>query len=460
MTNQQGELKQVLGPISAACVVIGAIVGVGIFFTPSRVAELAGSSDLALLAWCIGGLIALVGSLTFAELGGMYPRSGGQYEILRDAYGSPAGFLFVFCNATAVQAGAIAVIAIFVANNIGVLLYGHPLDSVSSMQIAVASIVILALANIVGVRWGAHIQNLTVATKLGALLAIIVAACWVAAPEAAPPVTTAAPESSAWSRVFAALVPVLFSFGGWQHGLWIAGEIRDPRRNVPRAIIGGVLVVIAVYVLAAWAYLDLLGFRAVVQSKTLAADALDRAWPNVGSRLIALAVTISAFGVLNAQLLSGPRLIMAMSRDGKFFRPFGLVHPESGTPYLAIMLLAALGLTLLLSAGENGTNAILNGVVFIDSTFFLLTGLALIVLRYRAPSQPRPVRVPFYPLLPILFVLGECAVISGALLDSSVRGSSIIGMIWIAGALVCYLIFFRSYNGRKPSPAEPPRETH
>lgn len=446
MTIHEGELKRVLGPVSAACVVIGAIVGVGIFFTPSQVAESAGSGQLAIIAWCLGGVIALVGALTFAELGGMYPRSGGQYEILRDAYGSPPAFLFVFCNATAVQAGAIAVIALVFAGNLSVLVMGRTSLPTETMQIAVVSIIVLALANIAGVQWGSKIQNLTVATKLAALLVIILAAVFFSTPHAIPQAVPSKPVLSVWSGLFAALVPVLFSFGGWQHALWIAGEIKDPQKNIPRAIIGGVMVVIAVYVAAAWAYLDLLGFAGVANSETLAADAIDRVWPSYGSRVIALAVSISAFGVLNAQLLSGPRLIMAMSRDGKFFSPFGRVHHEAGTPHMAILLLTALGLVLLLSGGSDGTSKILTGVVFIDSTFFVLTGFALLVLRWRKPSATRPVRVPFYPIVPLLFVLGECAVIAGSLLDQNVRESSYIGMVWIVGALICYVIFFRNYN--------------
>jgi APA family basic amino acid/polyamine antiporter len=452
MTIHEGELKRVLGPISAACVVIGAIIGVGIFFTPSQVAASAGSGQLALMAWCLGGVIALVGALTFAELGGMYPRSGGQYEILRDAYGSPLAFLFVFCNATAVQAGAIAVIALVFADNLSVLILGQSSPTMQSMQIAVLSIVVLTMANIAGVQWGSKIQNLTVATKLAALLVIILAAIFFFTPSAIPKTSPSKPLVSIWSGLFAALVPVLFSFGGWQHALWIAGEIKDPQKNIPRAIIGGVMVVIVVYVAAAWAYFDLLGYSGVANSRTLAADAINRFWPSYGSRVIALAVSISAFGVLNAQLLSGPRLIMAMSRDGKFFKLFGRIHHQAGTPHLAILLLTALGLALLVAGGSDGTSKIVTGVVFIDSTFFVLTGFALLVLRWRRPTAPRPVRVPLYPIVPLLFVLGECAVIAGSLLDQNVRESSYIGMVWIVGAFICYVIFFRNYNEPNPAP--------
>ncbi len=444
MNPNEGELKRVLGPISAGCIVIGAIVGVGIFFTPSRVAELAGSANLALLTWGIGGVIALVGGLTFAELGGMYPKSGGQYDILRDAYGTPIAFLFVFCNATAVQAGAIAVIAAIVAKNLGVLVYGVAPGSSGILLVAIAAIVGLAAANMIGVRWGSDIQNLTVFIKLAALGLIIVLAVLFVTPAGKTDVAPLALPASPWKGVFSGLVPVLFSFGGWQQGLWLAGEIRNPEKNVPRAIIFGVLVVITVYLAANWAYLDLLGYAGVVNTETLAADAVGKVWPNFGSRLIAAAVAISAFGVLNAQLLTGPRLIMAMSRDGRFFRPFGNVDAIRGTPILAIALLAGLGLVLLITGGEKGADRILTGVVFVDSTFFLLTGLAVIILRSKLPNVNRPVRVPFFPVIPLLFVFGEMVVIAGALLDPNYRSSSYLGMIWIAVAFVVYLAFFRT----------------
>lgn len=443
MNSNEGELKRVLGPISAACVVIGAIIGVGIFFTPKDVAILAGSANLAMLTWGIGGLIGLVGGLTFIELGGMYPKSGGQYDILRDAYGTPIGFLFVFCNATAVQAGAIAVIATVFATNLGVLVTGEVPGAASALAIAIGSIVILAVANIVGVRWGSQIQNLTVAAKLAALLLIILLAVFTSTPAVEIASAGPSPAKSAWAGVFSGLVPVLFSIGGWQQGLWLAGEIRQPEKNVPRAILFGVLIVIAVYLLANWAYLHLLGYDGVINSQALTAEAVGRVWPQFGAKFIAAAVAISAFGVMNAQLLTGPRLIMSMARDGRFFRSFGEVHPKSKTPALAIVLLAAVGLALLLVAGEKGAGYILNGVVFVDSTFFLLTGLAVIILRYKMPQANRPVRVPLYPLVPILFVLGEVVVITGSMLEPKYRDSAFIGMIWIAVAYLLYLAFFR-----------------
>ncbi len=440
------KLKRVLGPLDATCVVIGAIIGVGIFFTPSRVAELAGSGQLALWTWAIGGGIALLGALTFAELGGLYPRSGGQYDMIRDAWGTLPAFLFVFCNATAIQAGAIAIIAIVCAQNLGIAAGGTLAGPVLTV---VAAVLILGLltANALGVRWGARIQNLTVVAKVATLLSVTVLAAVLGA--GGGPVDEAGDAVSGVVRagvvgaIFAGLVPALFSFGGWQHALWMAGEVRRPRRNVPRAIVGGVLVVVIVYVLVNWAYLHLLGYDGVVASKAIAADAVAVVWPGVGKRFVALAVAVSAFGVLNAQLLAGPRLVYAMARDGRFFRPFALVSARFGTPVAAIGLIGGLALVLLVAAGERAVVRLLTGVVFIDAIFFVLTAAALLVLRRRRPAARRPVRVPLYPLVPLLFIVGELGVITGAALDPTVRVAAVIGLAWIVAGTVCYLLFFR-----------------
>ncbi len=440
------KLKRVLGPFDATCVVVGAIIGVGIFFTPSRVAEIAGSGQLALWTWAIGGGIALLGALTFAELGGLYPRSGGQYDMLRDAWGTLPAFLFVFCNATAIQTGAIAIIAIVCAQNLGIAAGG---SLAGGMLTVVAVVLILGLltANALGVRWGARIQNLTVVAKVATLLTVTVLAAVLGAGggpvDEADDAVSGVVRAGVVGAIFAGLVPVLFSFGGWQHALWMAGEVRRPRRNVPRAIVGGVLVVVIVYVLVNWADLRLLGYDGVVASDATAADAVAAVWPGAGKRLVALAVAVSAFGVLNAQLLAGPRLVYGMARDGRFFRPFAQASERFGTPVAAIVLIGGLALVLLVAAGGRVVDRLLTGVVFIDAIFFVLTAAALLVLRRRRPAARRPVRVPLYPLVPLLFIAGELGVITGAALDPRVRGAAVIGLAWIVAGTVCYLLFFR-----------------
>lgn len=449
---QRDALRRVLGPFDATCIVVGAIVGVGIFFTPSSVARTAGSGGMAMAAWAIGGGIALLGALTFAELGGLYPRTGGQYEILRDAYGPMTSFVYVFCNATAIQAGAIAIIALICADNLGLAAGGDALTGRSQQIVAVGMIVGLTGANALGVKFGSSIQNLTVVAKIGTLLAVTLVAAF-AAPTAASSIASQASTQPAGGAVFgplaAALVPAAFSFGGWQHALWMGGEVRRPERNVPRAIIVGVLVVIAVYLLANWAYLRLLGYDGVVESKAIAADAVASVWPLYGKRVIAGAVAVSAFGVLNAQLLSGPRLIYRMATDGRFPSVFAAASRRFKTPVAAIALLGGMALCLLWVAVSrpNGFDDLLNGVVLIDVVFFAITGSALIRLRSTRPKAARPVRVPGYPVLPILFVAGELAILVGAFWNEAHRDAAYVAVAWIIAAGVCFLLWFRESRG-------------
>ncbi|MBL9032782.1 MAG: amino acid permease [Phycisphaerae bacterium] len=433
---------RVLGPFDATCIVIGAIIGVGIFFNPAKVAAPVETPTLALACWGLGGLLALCGALAFAELGRRYHASGAQYEVLRDAAGPLPAFLYVFCNATAIQAGAIAVIAVVCAQNLAIAagVPGSPLV----VPAGVALIVALVVANVAGVRWGSRIQNLTVVAKLLTLLAIIAIALTLAP---ARPATAPAPPPSALPGVLgvlAGLVHTFFAYGGFQHALWIGGEVRDPRRNVPRAIVVGVLIVVAVYVLANWAYLRLLGHDGVAGSKGLAAEAVGAAWPGAG-RVVAGAVALSAFGVLNAQLLSGPRLVYGMARDGRFFRPFAALHPRFGTPVAAIVLLGVMAVALLLAAGFGGVDKLTTGVVFIDGVFFALTAASVLILRARrAWPQAQGRAVPGATAAAAVFFVGELGLLTGAYLDPSTRSAAFIGVGWIVVAAGVYLVRFRS----------------
>ena len=458
-----------LGPIDATCVVIGAIIGVGIFFTPSQVASLCRSESLTLIAWTIGGAIALCGALVFAELGRRYHGSAAHYQILRDSYGPLVGFVFVFCNATAIIAGSMGIIAIICARNL-LELVGHPQPPWSVVAIISCALILgLMVANIVGVRWGARIQNLTVYAKLLTLLAIIVMAQLMTAPVHQPQrvVEPAVEQVNVLTALTAALVATLFSYGGWQQALWIAGEIKNPARNLSRAIIGGVVIVVAAYLLVNWAYIKLLGIEGVANSKALAADAVGAMAPHAGRRVIAAAVALSAFGILNAQLLTGPRLIFGLSRDGRFFRSFGLLSGRFGTPMLAIVLLALFAVALIIAAGERAIDRLLTGVVFIDGVFFVLTGLALLVLyiqerRARSRStqtdagpqaprlQPRASTLLAWIVLPI-FIIGEVGVVIGAYLNKDVRNSAYIGAAWMIFAVILYFAGFSKSDAERPN---------
>ncbi|HEV2104882.1 MAG TPA: amino acid permease [Candidatus Eisenbacteria bacterium] len=448
MTPAARELPRVLGLWDATCVVIGAIVGVGIFFTPRGVADVTGSAAGALLAWGLGGAIALLGALTFAELGRLRPVAGGQYLILRDAFGRAPAFLFVFCNLTAVQAGAVAIIAIVCAQNLGVALHGAAPAAAWVLPIAAGLVAALAVVNVAGVRGGAGVQDATVVVKLLVFAALVAVALGVRAAPAAAAGPAAAVTPLRFAPLFTGVTLTLFAYGGWQQALWMAGETREAARTVPRAILLGVGVVVLAYLSANWAYLHLLGLAGVRRAPELAADAFSVASPNLGRRLAAGAVAVSAFGVLNAQLLSGPRLTWAMAREGQFFAPFARLLPRAGTPAAAILLLAGLGTALALGLGPARTDALTAGVVVVDATFFALTGLALPVLRRRAGR-----RAGWRDAAAVVFAALELLAIAGSLLERDVRPVALSAIGWMGAAGITWAVWFRRRGAPAAAPA-------
>ena len=258
---------------------------------------------------------------------------------------------------------------------------------------------------------------------------------------AAAPVATQAPAPLTFPMLFAGVTLTLFSYGGGQQALWVAGEVTSARSTVPRALLLGVGIVVAAYMLANWAYLDLLGFEGVRTAKTLAADAFSAASSGWGRRIAAGAVAVSAFGVLNAQFLTGPRLTWAMARDRLFFAPFARLHPRFSTPAAAILLLGALASALTLGLGLARTDLLTTGVVVVDATFFALTGLALPILRRAAPQAERgPAWV---AAAAVAFSVLQLMAITGSLLARDVRLVALTGLAWIGAAAITWALFFR-----------------
>jgi len=438
-------LPRVLGLWDATCVVVGAIVGVGIFFNPRDVALISGGAGAAMLAWGVGGVVALLGAITFAELGRMRPVAGGQYHVLRDAFGRPPAFLFVFCNLTAVQAGGVAIIAIVCAQNLAVALHGTDPGEAWTLGVATLLAWVLAGVNVAGVRSGAGLQNATVVLKLLAIGAVIALAALVP-PGAGPAAEASAPRPITFPSLFAGVTLTLFAYGGWQQALWMAGEVRNADRVVPRAILLGVAVVVAVYLAANWAYFDLLGFGGVREARALAADAISVWSPGLGRRLAAAAVALSAFGVLNAQFLTGPRLTWAMARDGAFFAPFARLSPRFATPAAAIVLLAVLSTALTLGLGLARTDLLTTGVVVVDAVFFALTGLALPILRRRHPGGDH--RPKWLNAAAVAFAALELLAVAGSLMQKDVRVVALSGLGWIVAAAATWALFF----ARRPAP--------
>jgi basic amino acid/polyamine antiporter, APA family len=414
-------LPRVLDLRHLVAIVIGAIIGVGIFFTPAQVARIAGSEERALLLWAVGGACAAAGGVVFGELGRRFPHAGGQYRVMLAGWGPFAAFVYVVSLLTAIQPGAAAIIAHIAARNLALAL-GVSLSSNALIGVALALIGAVVIANTIGVRQSAGVQLFTVTAKLATLGGIVALAI------AHQPAVVAA----------AGLLPAMFSYGGWQHALWMAGEVRDPERTLPRGIGIGVAVVILAYVGAAWAYFELLGFDGVTNAKALAAEAVAVVLPGAGARVVAGAVAISAFGVLNAQFLAGPRQVWALARDGLFFGALGHLHPARSTPHLAILALGVCASTALVVAGPDGVGQLTAWTVVVDTLFFALTALVLLKLQWAER------RATFATFAAVAFVLIELAAMVGALASPQVRAAALTGLGWVLGISLLYLRFRRS----------------
>ncbi len=450
--------RRSLGGLHATAVVIGAIIGVGIFLTPGKVAAVAGSAEGALLLWAAGGVIALAGALSMAEIGARFPTSGGEIVALQRMLGPLPAFLFGWCLLTAIQTGVLVIVTLFAAQNLAAAA-GTSWDAGAVSGVATAMLAALMAVNLLGVRQGAAAQTTTVALKLLALAALTAVGAWVAlggeqaAPVAAPVASAAPAEGVPW---LAGLAACLFSYGGFHQVTWVGGEVRDPQRVLPRAILVGVGIVVASYLAANLTYFGLLPFEVVTASSTLAADAVGTVLPGWGRRITAAALAVSAFGLANTLLLTSPRVYFALAQEGLFPRALGRLDGGRAVPAAAIWLQGGLAIVLLWLAGGEAMDQLVNGVVFLDWIFHLLACAGLILVWRRGEPSPG-FRTPAMPLPPLVFVLGTLVALGATFLDPAVRRSSLLGLVWVgAGCLVYFLMLRR--RGLNPPAAGPKRD--
>ena len=392
--------------------VIGGIIGAGIFVSPAVVAERVGTSGLTLGVWALGGLVALAGAFCFAELAARLPRAGGGYVYLREAFGALPAFLYGWALLLVIATGATAAVA-FTFARYAIALTGLPAGA--ERPLAVGAIVLVVGLNYVGVRPAAFTQNFFTLLKLAALALVIGAGVYFAptavSSTAVSPTAVSPTAVGVWLAMGTALIPVLFTYGGWQQTNFIAEEIVDPQRTLPRALTLGVLAVIAVYVLANAAYLRVLGAAGLAHSTAPAAATLAATLGPVGEKLISAGIAASTFGFLNLVVLVTPRVFQAMAADGVFFKRMAELHPRYRTPGAAILLQGAWAVALALT----GTYArLLDYVVFGDWIFFGLCGAAVFALRGRGGETS--FRTPGYPVVPAFFVLAAAAVTVSAVL--------------------------------------------
>ena len=392
----------------ATMIVISGIIGSGIFINPYVVAQKVHTPFLILAVWIAGGVIALFGAFVFAELSTVMPRVGGQYAFFREAFSPLVAFLYGWGLLLIVQSGATAAVAVAFAQYVARLV---ALPDGSTPWLAAAILLTLAGFHALGIKPGAVVINLLTFSKTLAIGALIVGAFVLTKNSGLTWKPLVPPELggvSLLSAFFAGLVPAMFAYGGWQNLNYVAEEVKEPQRNLPRAILIGVFCVIAVYVSANVAYVHVLGAPDLAATKTPAADMASRLVGVTGARVISLLIVISTFGFMNLALLSAPRVYYAMAADGLFFRSLARLSSRFRAPTASILLQGGIAAVYALA---NTYDRLLSYAVFADWIFFALAGASLIVFRRTLADAPRPFPVPAYPWVPLLFILAGAGIV-------------------------------------------------
>ena len=424
-------LARRLGPFDATMIVMGGIIGSGIFINPYVVARQVHSTGLILGAWAAGGVIALLGAFVYAELASLRPEVGGQYAYLRDAWHPSVAFLYGWGLLLVVQSGGMAAVAVAFAH------YLRELINVAAPDwaIAVVTLAILTLINCLGVRSGSNTQNVLMLLKLAALVMLVVVGLAQDPPEKGFSVSPYATPPTVLTFA-AAMTPVMFAYGGWQTASFMSAELRKPRRDLAIGLILGVIGVISVYLLVNLAYLRALLPGGLALTTTPASATMRAAWGETGATLIAAGIAISTLGFLSQGMLTAPRVYYAMAEDGLFFRAVGKVHPKTQVPVLAIVLQGVVAVAIALS----GTyEQILSYVVAVDFIFFGLTGAALFVFRRRLGKGA--FRTPGHPVTTAIFTIACWVIVAGTFARSPVN--STIGLGILAAGLPAYWFWRR-----------------
>lgn len=423
-----------LNGFDATLLVMGGIVGVGIFFNPRAIAELVPDPRWFLGVWALGGLVALFGALTFAELGGSFPEHGGWYVFLRSAFGPFTAFLFACVVMFVISTGAIAVmVSICTANCAGIVPGVGPPGSASASATGAAIIVVVTAITLLGVKASASFQNLCMLIKIAAIAALVIGAFCVFTPSGPAPDPAIALESGGLvGGAVRALLPVLFSCGGWQMLCYVAPQVREPQRVLPRAILFGVLAVVALYVAVNAAYLHVLGIGGIATDPQFASSMARRAFGPTGATILRGAMAVSALGVCVVTMIVTPWLYVAMAREGLFFKRFARLHPRTGAPVDALLVQMALALAYWFSSRAE---LLVDSVVFVEWIFHALVAIALLRLRRDRPGLPRPFRSWLYPLAPIGYLVVAVVVVGGNLLHPDLRSIGIGTTVIVLAAL-------------------------
>jgi basic amino acid/polyamine antiporter, APA family len=418
-------LPRVLGLSDLIFLIIGTVIGSGIFLVPGTVLRPLGNSiPWAISVWVTGGIVSLLGALTYGELSAMKPQAGGLYIFIRDCFGPLPAFLFGWTLFFVISAGSVATLSVAFTNYLGAFLTLKP---ICARVVSLAVILLVALVNVRGTRQSANFQNVTTITKIFAIFFMSILLLYLGkgfSARTAPPIHLGATGIASGFGI--AMIGVLWAYEGWQYATFSAGETVNPQRNFPLAFLLSLAVLIMLYVLANLGYIAALGANGVSQSTNVASSAMGLLVGPVAAKLVAATILVSMYSAANSIVLTCPRVFYAMARDGVFFERFAHVHSRFKTPAFAISLCCAWAAVLAVT----GTfQQLLTYVVFIGWIFYALAAAAVIVYRRREPDAPRAYRVPGYPFTPIIFILAAVALVLNTLFTQTRQATLGLGIV-------------------------------
>lgn len=425
-------LLRSLGLYDATMLVIGCIVGVGIFRTASSIATHLPSPALILAIWVLGGVLSLCGALCYAELSAMFPLTGGDYVYMNETYGRRWGFLFGWTKLFIERTGTIAILGFVFAEYFRRIL---PYDEAALRWVAAGAILLLTGVNVAGVRWGTYVQNVFTVLKIAALGSLIAPGLPILFTDRALAVDWTLPSLSAGTvqSMGVALIFVLWTYGGWTEAAYVAEEVRQPTRNVPRAIVGGVLLTTVLYLLVNWSYLLHIPIGELPQTPLVASRVMQAMCGDAGATFIAWMIACSAFGALNGYILTGGRILYAMGKDHALFARLGAVDPRFHTPALALWTNAGIAVLLVFT---KTFDQIMTYSTLAITLFFIMAVFSVILLRRRKPRHPRPYRTWGYPVTPILYCLAMIGFIAAVCLKEPAEAA--FGFVFVALGLPLY----------------------
>jgi APA family basic amino acid/polyamine antiporter len=399
--SDQPRLKRVLSLMDATMINAGGIIGSGIFMVPATVALYTASSSLFFMVWILGGVVSLFGALSVAELGAAMPKAGGQYVFLNEAYGPIWGYLYGWSAVVVINTASMAAVGVAFAEY---LKFFYTISDLAVKEIAIFSIILLTIINIVDVKSGARFQNVFTFAKLGAILGVILLGLFLegGSTQNFSPLFTDRPPLSLIGPLGLAMVAVLWTFDGWIFVTYVAGEVKNPERNIPLSLILCMVIVVTVYLALNTVLVYVLGFDQMIGSELVMADAASKFIGGKGAAIVTIIILISLIGANNGFILTSARINYAMARDNRFFKQAAIIHPKFQSPANALIIQCIWACILTFS----GTfNQLITYIIFASWIFYGMSAGAVIILRKKKPDMERPYQIPFYPWIPIIFIL-------------------------------------------------------